>query len=252
MTAVPYYSSKISLLLVFAVAFSGNLFPTSIALIRSPRHIVIAADTKFSRTTPGGAQTEIIHYCKIQDIRGIFYGYAGLNTDSEGGYSLDKLAVNAIGSKRTLENVAAMLLTEVPGPLARALDRIKLRAPLYYKEHFAELRQVDVFLASVESGIPKVVVIGFQAENGTGRIVGRTAGCPGIACGTNGYVSTQIGTNKAAMNFIHTGDDAADARKMVEIEIAARPDIVGGPIDEVVLTPSGHQWTEPYGKCNHQ
>jgi hypothetical protein len=64
-----------------------------------------------------------------------------------------------------------------------------------------------------------------------------------------------LGQSTAALHVVKssflfgTGDYAADARRMVQVEIADVPQKVGPPIDVMVIDKAGQHWIDPTGSC---
>ena len=243
------------------------LFATSVVAIRRPAHIVIAADTlgQLGAENPANVRKAISH-CKIHSSGGTYFALAAFTDDIKSGYHPRRIASRALSRAGTIEVRSRRLVENLRQPLLRAVQRIYRETPpelarpiIGDASHPIAVLQMLVF--GVENGIPKVISANFtRVNNEKHEPVGIDAEvhvCPGEGC-KDGEGYWLLGETDAINNAINqpgvspwTGDDAADVRKLVSVEIADKPKLVGPPIDVLIVDAQGsHQWVKPLGKCS--
>jgi hypothetical protein len=80
--------------------------------------------------------------------------------------------------------------------------------------------------------------------------------CPGDVCNTSGNSYLLIGEfaevqRKISLGEFWTWDPIADARRIVDIEIHAQPNYVGGPVDILRISSRGITWIQRKAQCEN-
>jgi hypothetical protein len=244
-----------------------TLLATSIVALRRPTHIAIAADTlgRFLADNPNGERKTISH-CKIHSSGGFFFALAGFTSDINSGFDTSPITAHALLRVGKIEVRSKRVVADIRAPLLKAVQRIYREAspevamPIIGDEsHPIAVLQLLVF--GVENGIPEVVSANFtRINNEKHEPVGINAEvhvCPGEGC-KDGEAYWLLGEQDAIVKAINgpsvpiwTGNDAADVRKLVSVEIADKPKLVGPPIDVLIVdAPGGHHWLTPLGRCS--
>jgi hypothetical protein len=243
------------------------MFATSIVAIRRPTHIVIAADAlgRFLADNPEGERKTISH-CKIHASRGAFFAFAGFTSDIKSGFDTRPIAARALLGVGKIEARSKRVVADLKAPLLRAVQRIYREAPpetateiIGGEGHDIAVLQLLVF--GVEKGIPNVISVNFTRVNNKKHepvgIAAEVHACPGEGC-EDGEAYWFLGEKDAILKTMNeprvpiwTGDDAGDVRKLVSLEIADEPKLVGPPIDVLIVDARGsHWWVKPLGKCS--
>jgi hypothetical protein len=233
-------------IIAICVSSATTMLATSIVAIRRPTHIVIAADTLGYQ--PEGKTTT--SHCKIHSSGGVFFAFAGFTEDTKSRFYPRWIASRALSRAGTIEGRSRRLAESLRQPLLRAVQRI-------YKEDPPEIATtiiggegrdqtpLQLLVFGVENGIPKVISVDFTRVNNRKQepigIAPLIKMCPGDGC-TDGVEYWLLGERKAIETAMEqpgaqtwTGNDAADVRRLVEIEIADKPKVVQPPIDELIV-----------------
>lgn len=258
------FLKKVALILLLG-HLSSVVFATSIVAIRRPSSITIAADTLgvLPESIVGTPRTT--SHCKIRSAGGAFFAFASFTDDVRSGFHPSRTAVARLKEAGTLEARSTRLVDSLRGSLLIAVQRV-------YKEDRPEIARkiigdeehkiaiLQMLVIGIENGVAKVISANFRrVDNESHLPVGietEVKVCPGDGC-RDGEGWWLLGEQDAARKAIGqsatqfwTGNDDEDARRLVEIEIADQPKIVGGPIDVLSINPRGvSRWKEPRGKC---
>jgi hypothetical protein len=225
------------------------LATTVVALIDRHHHrAVIAADSLLVYKVAGtSTQT-----CKIIAKPGCTFGMAGLFYKEYPVFHLQELAEEACGLPGDLRHRADGFLDIAKDPLLTVNRYLQQREPQFYRElinsNGGEL--VIVVFAGTEAGNPSIFARGYKL-NSNGGIdpvsldVTEGNNGAGFFGGATGEIAAYI---KKHPNWSH-GNIVKDARKFVQMEIAARPQWVGPPVSVLTINPLDQQkWVDP-GVC---
>jgi hypothetical protein len=244
-----------------------NSSATTIVVIRTPEHLVVAADSLIVTWGPGSA-TLISHVCKLHQQDATFFAIEGMSIVYAGtGFSAEQLARQAVAHTASLEQAGLYFARIAAGPYGRVMTimrRVDRRGWNLIAQHRGHGIPLVAVFFGIEQGVPKYVIVGFRVSIGKRiAVVADVASCPGSACGDESDRKqwTILGQAEAAYHEMGGGDhnsfarfqqghsDAQMARSLISIEEQSAPDTVGGPINIVTVDASGAHWNAPSGHC---
>lgn len=248
-------AAKIFILAFFAQAFAVSASATTIVAVRTKNEIVIGADSKVTDTFGGDTERRV---CKIVQAGDVFFAYAGFAKDNRTGYSVAEIAREALDLKPKLSaGKKTDLMT------AAVVEKLNSEIPLLKQNDFVTYREkiegrifLRVLVAGFEKGKPVLFVRRFRygptGENKIGVIV--TNDDCGRKC--RGETVTRFMGETAAIDnlpeetagFWNAGL-AAGVLRLIEIQIAAREEYVGPPIDVLRITAKGAEWVRKKNAC---
>ena len=224
---------------------------TSVAILRTPKRVVVAADSHFGVSGPTVG-------CKIKSGRNISYAMAGLIQDSRSKFYPDALAMDVAKHSPTVADAVDRFEKLAVPQFAKAVSRIKGDAPHIYN---AEIKRVpepfQIVFFAVESNVPLFIVSYFTVvESSKGvTVTPHRKECPGSACESSGRTIIMLGENSAATKlssnptfWVGINDPISAVRKLVQTEIDAVPSRVQPPISILSIDTGGLRWIEK-GKC---
>ena len=245
----------------FAVAAFGCLLAaipahaTSIAVVRTPTNITIAADSLV--TVADNAGLHHVRSSKLHSAGGLYFTAAGVTLDPDAGLDTTRTGAAVLAAPGTIQQKARQIATRLQAPLLRSYQmRQRSMVPADYAEFMAGGdTALDFVIAGFENATPTVAIITFRRlTDRMGRTIAMTPTirmCPGNGCkgGTWYYI---LGYNREARPHYTTAsfwrtDTATVARRIVQIEAAAQPQHVGLPIDVLLVERRGAFWVPPYG-----
>jgi hypothetical protein len=182
---------RLLILLLFVYAsFSETLvqgadatYGTAIAVYRTERKIVVAADSK-AVGEEGTSSVDTI--CKIRQFGDIFVTAAGLYRSYATGYDLWEIVSLAAFGRKGLSDIVKRFETFVSLPLQNAVTAIKNREPTLYQERHINKPAVAVLFFGIEDNVltrkyrefylhPEVDDVPFPADT-------KAYDCPGDLC----------------------------------------------------------------------
>ncbi len=243
---------------------AGNAFATSIVAMQRPNRITIAADS-LTHATHADARGYLS--CKIREAPsgGIFFAFSGLVGDPDAQFDAFAIANTSLRGDGSIKVEAKRLADAIRPQLLRVIQRAYRQGysaggKAIYNGAYVPALSLLVF--GFENGSLAVVDFNFiRVDNPGGAPIDISqdmSACPGSGC-PYGYNIWRLGEQETinalspeARNLLRadTGDDVAKVRDLVNIEIAAEPSKVGGPIDTLVMDASGPRWIEPFGTCH--
>jgi hypothetical protein len=242
-------------LFVATISCTAAIHSTTLIVIRRERQITIAADSRTAYGI-GGAPVEI---CKIERLSGgVFFASSGLvlDTRTDGGFSATAIALN--GKPGAIAFRAAAFAEAIKGPLLQSAHWARQHAPeAAYREFFGGNNAVilNAIFIGMENRVASVREVDFtkieDAQGNPVRIDIATRACPSSCGDATQPLIISMGQNDAVRSEINSlvtrpggffANDAETARRLVETEIAARPDKVGPPISIVQINNSGARW----------
>lgn len=259
--AVYYRTIKINsqcLAIIFALlSLPSRGEATTVVIIRTDTSIVIASDSLSSRITKQRASGSTV--CKIFRSSGVVSASAGIAEDPK--FSADKIAAAVGAQQGSVAYKVDLLAKDIRKPFLDATQRLHRALPNTYIRFSSDPgKDLIVALVGMESGVPTVGLVELKAINNSAgspidvSVLARI--CPGTLCDTpNKEHFWVLGQSTAALNVVNssflfwTGDNATDARRMVQVEIDDVPLNVGPPIDVMVIDKAGQHWIDPTGSC---
>jgi hypothetical protein len=225
------------------VGITAHAAATCIIVFRTPTRIVLAGD---SRSVAGLGSAS--NACKIRRAGRWSFVLGGLQR--VGHLDLFAAVERAIATKPTTREALAAL-RPLSGRLREALATARSN-PLFGEFDPGD-QLVNVLVAGIDHGTPTVGYFNVTLTSKEPLKLNETAlTCPGAACPDGRLFYGSAIVDEPAMRLLTTTPrpawlelaDAAAARRLIALQIAATPDTVGGPIDVLEIRADGHAaWT---------
>ena len=247
-----FISFGICAVLLLIPCFTAN--GTTIVLARSASEIVIGADSKLTDTY-GNALGNTA--CKIQQIGNLFIAIEGFLRDRQTGFSVNEIARRALQLKpdapaEAKVNVLTGFLTSA---LFVELLNVKVNSPQEFRTKFEGQTFLRVIVAGFEKNKPVVFVRQFRLAF-LARNIGVVVIPDDCLADCKEEVATRfIGETEAIEGL---PDETTDfwkdglvngVRRLVEMEVTARSEYVGPPIDIVQINARGATWIQKKAEC---
>jgi len=233
---------------------------TTVALIRTPREIFVAADSAVE------GQREA-NFCKIEQAGKFFFaveGVAEINVVTNGksdpakSFHVKLLAERAATRPGTIAEIALRFEREAEPVFQKIVAQNKKDAPEGYKRYLSgrpEALQV-IFFGIDPDKAPAYALIIFGVKDNADippTITVERRVCPGKDCYEPADI-TLLGESRKAMELTKQagfpGSDIAGAvRRLVEVEIQDRPELVKPPVDVLELSILGANWVSVKPQC---
>jgi hypothetical protein len=242
------------------VFFIGQAPPvahaTTIAGIRTPSQVVIAAD---SRATVRGYRIESTQaVCKIFTVKDTAFAIAGLVKDPVWGFDAENLIADTLRRQTRLTETANDLAERLTDTLGTYLERLKKGNPYLYGKLLEERDRniTSILLAAYEEGQPIAIGMSFRASEESGARVGITAtrvACPGNC--PDGVMYFFLGERQPIDRYIaeHGRDRLMPASSgapfLVQLVIDGGSKLVGPPVDVIVIDRQGVSWPSRKEGC---
>lgn len=216
---------------------------TTIVLIHTPDHIVVAADSLWLSSYDGRDYFPRIS-CKVRRVGSIYFSVSTLDTD---GMQVLSLASQAISHSDSVVDAA--------NNFSRTLDVIAQKAAAHETQSTLDRcwRKIctEVVFFEIEARQPIVVRLRIEQigkNRGSLKLIPHRDICK-RKCGGRSRIAWIIGQrdeisrrSKADPALMNRYSDQELARRLVEIEKASLPQLVGGPIDVLTLDSTGGHW----------
>jgi len=236
-------------------AFLVPIHASNIAVIRTAKEIVIAADSAGVIRGDGLSPSDE-SVCKIYRIEDAqFFAVSGLVNDFRSGYSVAALVGANAHSGNTISTKLDKIERVVSPALLQEVAELKTRDPRGYDALINAKGAVSVVLAGIENGIPVATTFSVgltRSSDGTIQTTVIRDSCPGNC--QSGVRAFSIGASTAidALRLRGALPSLAMpdlAEYMVQAEIDAGTGGVSGPVDVLRLTPSGPVWVRKKASC---
>jgi hypothetical protein len=232
----------------------AQLEGTTVVVVRTPKHFVVAADSLWIGVNPASpSQVEHEFFCKIVAVGHMYFVATTSEVDAR------QLMTFALQAMKTSATVA-----EAAHRLALKSDEIARRtaemAPQSSIDRCSKLSCAEGMFLGIENGVSTMVHLDF-VQSGNSRknlkFIPHTYTCPGNCSDIPWNIfflgqTTEIAhIRQRNPSFVKGYSDQEVARKLVELEEKADPEEVGGPIDLLTLDARGGHW-EPVegGTCS--
>lgn len=225
---------------------------TTLAIIRTPDQVVIAADSLL--VWYGGDRRPQLT-CKLDTQDDVIFAMAGLVVSPENDFEASTLITTVLGTPGPLEERALVLERLIQGRLLGTLTRIRHELPRLFAEQLESGFVLNFTLAAVRDSIARLEMRDFYAEtapDGTLRLRVARVSCP-RDCPRPTEVFG-VGETDAMMRHLGTLPQLptalpALAEQLVRIEIADRPALVGPPVDVLRAGRGGIEWLRRKPAC---
>jgi len=206
---------------------------------------VIAADCRVNQTH-GAAEK-----CKIVEEPDCVVAMAGLFEEPAAGFHLGQLVHAACQQAGDLRAKAEAFLRVSRKPYEVAVRSILEEQPDNFAQTIAN-KATEVIFAGIQNGHLALIVRGLVA-NAAGKIslersesTAPSYSREGYFLGLNGYIRAHL---KSHPDWAK-GDYVQLARRFVEMEVEAHPDLAGPPISELQIDKRGNVHWLDKGACN--
>jgi hypothetical protein len=163
-------------------------------------------------------------------------------------FNLADFADAACRGHGNLKIRADAFLSAVTPKVVEVIHYLYATEPDYVRQEYEGKPVIEVFFAGPYKGRPGIFSRGLILENGKlkDEIDEAVHDDEGLFSGANDHIVTYINTHSAADKKPTT----ENAKRYVEMEANAHPDIVGGPISIVILDGTGHIRWKQQGTCD--
>lgn len=215
---------------------------TTIVVIHTPRHIVVAADSLWLSSYNGRDYFTRVS-CKVMHLGSIYFSVSTLNTD---GMQVQSLASDAIRDSTSVVDAA--------NTFSRNLGKIAQRTAANEAKSTIDRcwRKVctEVVFFGIERGEPIMVRLRIEqiGKRLTSlKLISHRDVCKRNCGGRRRVIwvlgqHTELFRNRETPNLMNRDSDQELARRLVQVEKAALPQLVGGPIDVLTLDSKGGHW----------
>jgi hypothetical protein len=252
------YSTALLLCVLARAAFC-----TSVAIIRTPTELFVAADSLSMKGSPKGSSAGP-DICKIVQVGNTFLAFSGMADIDVSDAKLTsfhgfKLAKKAARTSGTMVERGAAFTAAASAIFKRAAGLMRMYQPGSYK---AELLGHPQALAVVFFGMnpdktPAYDVEQFGvSENSRGEIIIalNSDSCPGSVCSSKDDHLEIVGERDKAVSEsnkpgFYTGQREYDVQHLVEIEASDEPQLVKGPIDVLRVSALATDWIKHKAQC---
>jgi hypothetical protein len=212
---------------------------TAAVVIRAQNRVVIAADSKTTRTDDPKWSAEI---SKIQMINDTVFVSAGFRKEEQLGYDLTETAIAAIKQGGSIAEQIARFESAFVPQLTKALNELRLLEPEFFHKHFVIRAALAAQVAFVGRD-GDIAVRAFKAEeSGTEvNVIAQEIPCPP-------RTAVFLGEDEAMYSLARSlgsriVDDPLDsARSLVEAAIDSVPSRVGPPVRIVEVQNGNMRW----------
>ncbi len=224
---------------------AGTGHGTAVVVLRSPKAIYAAVDSKLTMETSldGVRTTYSAAECKVKRVGPYYSIVAGLARTSNGFDALEEVA-HDYKAGDDLTTLANAVLQSVPRSLGPMLQQLYDTAPDVLSAHLSD-SALNLTIVGSDHGVTKVIVDEFSVtqNRATISVTGKAVSCPGDCPTANaGYF---LGAHEATESAVRqnpsilTHADEQVVGRLIHLEYESRPDVVGGPVSIVKVTPSG-------------
>lgn len=243
---------RLLLALLFGIACScasgqgfGYAHGTSIVILRSPRLLLAAVDSKETYREYLSDGTERVterNHCKAAKI-GDYYAMAANITRGTNGFDALAELASVYRGGDSIDAFAQAAVEVIPSRLRALLGLIRTTSPSVFAETYKDRPATQIALIGVSDHRPVTKILQFVAtERGDAvDITAQVVPCPGD-CKAYAYALGVTEKVTAAFSarpdlFVHPSE--AGIEGLIRLEYADRPDVVGGPMSVVKATPGG-------------
>jgi hypothetical protein len=253
----PRSMAPLSVAVVFLTALAAQTHATTVVVARTASEIVIGADSKVTDTFGNDLNKR---ECKILQVENLFVAFEGLENDRKTGFNLREISAAALQSKPggSIAERMSNLMGSLVSRLLIELPHLKKNEPqTYFRKVEGGQLFIRIVVAGFEKGRPLVFVRSFRALQYNPGQIGVAVIPDDCLEDCQGPVVTRyLGESDAIEGLPEETPDywkaglSAGVRRLIEVEIAARGEYVGPPIDIVRINQNGAQWIQKKSECS--
>jgi hypothetical protein len=249
---------------------------TCIIVRKMPKEIYVGSDSRRTYTEVTGERSGAVEeitdqVCKISQEGATFFAISGFGGFAlsravfpsqrlpvlarSGQESLKRLVVSACEQGKTIAEKARAFEQMAADPLTEALEIIRQNNLPYYRQRFADKETCAVIFFGMEGASPAFSVVTFESVNSMSApvsLVHRVINSSDYPNEVSLTVSTghhdAIDHLKGDRKFWEIGP-VAGITKLIEIQMKATPDKVGGHIDIIKVSKDGAEWIQKKPQC---
>jgi hypothetical protein len=226
-----------------ALLWSQSAGGTAGVAIFTPDRAVLAVDSRVT-LTDGRASRRGADECKIQSAGRFQLALAGLYDHAETKFDAWRLAEQAAAGAPSVAEAAARVERGLQPALESAIGNMRAADPTAFSRQYARAHLAFV-IAGLDQGLPAMAARAFVPDReGNLRIV-RWNPPPGttslFAFGEHAAIDA-YGPKEALLRLVTDAGPAEAAQRLVQLEIAASPEIVGPPVAVLELSKIGPRW----------
>jgi len=227
---------------------------TTVVAIRNDNQVTVGADSK---GTWYGKQKTTQTHCKIRQTGSLFYAFAMMTEHPQSGYSIPAIVNQVSQSNGSILQKAAFFENIVRDPIIRALEMIRRDYPDDFKRKHLKDPVLQIIFFGFEVNAPVLLARQFRVNTSTDGSLQLTIDrndCPGMEC-PKGLARLTMGEHGEIDRFLKRQPDFWKAnvtegvKRMIQLQIDATPDKVGGPIDLIVVDGNGGHWLQRRQEC---
>lgn len=228
---------------------------TTIVAVKTKKEIVIGADSKVTDTFGNASENQA---CKIVQAGNVFFAYAGFARDTQTDFSIPQIVSESLNS-----NLSLSIAEKTENLTKIVIEKLNVELPILKEKSFVTYREkiegkifLRILIAGFEKGKPVLLVrqfrLGQTADQTIGVIVS-TDDCDAKCKGN--YTTRFLGETEAIDGLPEETKDfwkaglTAGVKKLVEIQIAAREEYVGAPVDILQITAKRAVWIQKKAMC---
>lgn len=218
---------------------------TSVVIMRSPKVLWAAVDSKevFRQYRDNGTvAVSEKNLCKATRIGDHYAVVAGIASATNGFDIIQTLrSLNRPGA--TLDDLVRAADAAVPAVLVNLLTSIEAIQPGVFEQAYRNRPALQIAFLGVEQRQPQARVTEYVAISDAGdiRVVPHTMSCPAVDRTCNYFlgISDKIQASVRAEPKLLKTIGSEQVERLIRLEYADRPDVVGGPVTMISYTPSG-------------
>lgn len=237
------------LLLAVFLLFPTFALATSIVAVRTPRSLVIAADSKATYRGAPGPPT----VCKIYRTGRLYFAISGLDYDKGRNFVPAQIVAARFAEVGTFAHAIARVETAVHAALLDELTAMKASDPQTFRFTVKDRDVTSILFAEFRAGVPRMAAREFQyADSPAPHLTVNRITCPGDCPRGNQYFF--LGEQAEATRFVRDHrreslDPRTIAESLVKLEAKSHPDDVGPPIVLLRVDRRGPQWLSNNSDC---
>ena len=244
---------RLVIALAILLVSTGSAEATTIVVVRTTTEIVIAADSKV--TDAYGESLD--DSCKIRQVGNLFIGFEGFVRDKKTGFNVPEIARQALQLKPNAspQEKVGVLTGFITSALFDELIKVRSHSPDVFQIKLLGRTFLRLVIAGFDKNRPVDFVRQFRMTPIAGKFA-VTVVPDDCLDDCKGEVVTRFLGETAAIDGLP--EDTPDfwreglvvgARRLVEMQIMARSEYVGPPIDILQISAKGGKWVQKKSAC---